>query len=334
MLQQTQVRTVIPYWERWMRELPNLTTLAAAPEDRVLKLWEGLGYYSRARNLQRAARNLVEHHHGRFPRTVAGWLELPGIGRYTSGAIASIAFNEPAPILDGNVIRVLTRLHALAGDPKSAPLNGRLWTLAEALVMAAAALPRDRINTPRHSAGPCSALNQALMELGATVCTPKAPHCEACPMATTCRARRLGRVNSFPALPSRGAAIGQRKLVAVMEQSGRFLVRQRPTEAINAGFWEFPERELSGDESAAVAAAEWLQRSPAGLRRMTTVRHSITRYRIQLEVYRIRIATPRHPVAAGGRWVSRSELDALPLTAAHRRIARHLPNEGKGATDS
>src|SRR5437764_10145580 len=156
MLQQTQVKTVVPYWRRWMRKLPGLRALARARPDTVLKLWEGLGYYSRARNLQTAAQRIVEKHAGRFPQRFDQVLALPGIGRYTAGAICSIAFNQPTPVLDGNVIRVLTRVFGIAENPREKKTNAELWNLATQLVVCAA-------RNVKH-ASPCSHLNQSLME--------------------------------------------------------------------------------------------------------------------------------------------------------------------------
>ncbi|MBN8249863.1 MAG: A/G-specific adenine glycosylase, partial [Verrucomicrobia bacterium] len=313
MLQQTQVRTVIPYWERWMQALPDVPALARAPEERVLKLWEGLGYYSRARNLQRAARLLVERG-AAVPDTVEGLLELPGIGRYTAGAIASIAFLRPAPILDGNVIRVLTRLFALGGDPKASRLNARLWTLAEDLVEAAAS-----------TADPlaCSASNQGLMELGALICTPKDPCCGECPLEPHCRGRALGRVPRLPGGSRRATAVPLRRVVVVAEHRGRRWVRQRPADAVNGGFWEFPERDLAEGSEALQVAADWLGTSPSRFEALGQVRHAITRHRILLDVLRLRGA-PRRGAAMSARWVSPQQLAALPLTGAHRRIARRF----------
>ena len=175
MLQQTQVATVIPYWKRWMRALPNVQKLARAKSERVLKLWEGLGYYSRARNLQAASKEIVKNHDGQFPRDPETIRTLPGIGRYTVGAISSIAFGLPQPIVDGNVTRILTRIFGIRENPKDKATHGHLWSLAETLVT---------------KASDCSALNQSLMELGATVCTPRQPTCAACPVARSCVARR------------------------------------------------------------------------------------------------------------------------------------------------
>src|SRR5271169_946329 len=183
MLQQTQVKTVIPFWNRWMRELPTIEVAAKAPSAKIHKLWEGLGYYTRVRNLQKAAQLIVERHDGVFPRTFAEVLELPGIGRYTAGAICSIAFNQPTPLLDGNVIRVLTRIFGIAENPKEKETNARLWQLAEELVSIAGGARLRRAQIKSHGSTEsrpteeqnCSHLNQSLMELGALVCTPRNP---------------------------------------------------------------------------------------------------------------------------------------------------------------
>ena len=322
MLQQTQVRTVIPYWERWLAALPDLSALAAAPEEQVLKLWEGLGYYSRARNLQRSARVLMEESGGRIPQTVPALLKLPGIGRYTAGAIASIAFNQPAAILDGNVIRVLTRLHALGGDPKSVRVNQRLWSLAEELVSIAATHGSGG-NRPA-VAGACSALNQSLMELGATLCTPRDPQCERCPVSAECRARLMDRTDSYPEPSPRAPILVQRKVVAVVNRSGRYLVRQRAQEGINGGFWEFPERDLNAGESPVEIAAAWLRCPISALLELKPLQHSITRYRIHLSVFQLRIPAGSSGRHLGTCWATVEELAELALTAAHRRIARQL----------
>ena len=324
MLQQTQVKTVIPYWERWLGAFPDVTALAQAPEAKVLKLWEGLGYYSRARNLQKAARQVVELHGSRFPENFADILALPGIGRYTAGAIASIAFNQPAPILDGNVIRVLTRLFALGGDPKEKALQHRLWTLAEELVNTAARIPPPPL--PAHFAGPCSALNQSLMELGALVCTPRRPACGSCPVANRCLAKRQGTAEQFPETKARPETVARRFVVAVLECHGRLCVRKRPEGGVNGGLWEFPNLELAPADDPSSTASRWLGIPPDRFVALRPVSHAITKFRIRLEV--LRAAVPRRFTAPdGGEWHSLEGLDRLALTAAHRRIAGQLaPN--------
>jgi len=209
MLQQTQVKTVIPYFERWMRELPTVTAFAKAKPERVLKLWEGLGYYRRARHAQKAAQLIVRDFGGQFPEKFEDVLALPGIGRYTAGAICSLAFNAPTPILDGNVIRVLTRVYGVTGNPRDKKVNAELWSLAESLVAAA----QDR-----------SSLNQGLMELGALVCAPRDPKCEVCPVRDLCDARRTNRVHLLPMLDKRPAATRRRFAAFIVRKDNRFLV--------------------------------------------------------------------------------------------------------------
>ena len=327
MLQQTQVKTVIPYWERWMRELPTLATLADAAEERVLKLWEGLGYYSRVRNSQRAARAILAHPHARFPKDAPALLELPGIGRYTAGAVASIAFNEPAPILDGNVIRVLARLFALGGDPRSPGLNHRLWEISGEIVTAASRLPPPP-PPPRGStlrfAGNCSLLNQGLMELGATVCTPTQPVCPACPLVTICRAYALRRTADFPGTADRPTMVPQRFATVLWTHRGRWLVRRRPAGEVNAGFWEFPNELIGADADAAASLSRWLGVAVAKLVPAGRIRHTITHHRITQEPFRLECPPTRVPPAGEVRWVTMAELSSLPLTAAHRRLARRL----------
>ncbi len=323
MLQQTQVKTVIPYWERWLHSLPDVCSLAEAPEDQVLKLWEGLGYYTRARNLQKAAKVVVAQHGRRFPGETSDILALPGIGRYTAGAIASIAFNQPRPILDGNVIRVLTRLFALAGDPKEKGLNAHLWKLAEELVTAAANAPSA--NRQPLFAGNCSALNQALMELGATVCTPRGPTCPVCPIATMCAAKRAGRPEDFPQARIRAAITELRLVVVVLERGGKFLVRRRPRAVVNARLWEFPNQELVNRATdARTAAAKWLGLSASAFTRLKPVKHSITRYRITLDVFRANAGKQSLPIEEGATWADVATLDRLAVTSAHRRIVQQI----------
>jgi A/G-specific adenine glycosylase len=275
MLQQTQVSTVIPYWERWMRELPDIQSLASAPEQKVLKLWEGLGYYTRARNLHRAAKALNGNP---FPQKFEEVLALPGIGRYTAGAICSIAFDQPAPILDGNVRRVLSRLFATNDD---------LWEIAQELVM------KTKL---------CGALNESLMELGAVVCTPREPRCAQCPVAGHCQARKLDRIEEFPAKPKRPSVTQRRFAVFVYEHKGRYLVRQRPDDVVNARLWEFPNVELKE------------QTRPKGAR-LCAFQHTITRYRIGVEAFLV-----RHKANENGKWFPLARLDQLPFSSAHRKI--------------
>lgn len=317
MLQQTKVKTVIPFWERWMKELPTVRSLADVSEARLLKLWEGLGYYSRVRNLQKAARDILARHAGRFPSEPSEILALPGIGRYTVGAIASIAFGQAQPLLDGNVIRVLTRLHGIRDNAKEKITNERLWGFAAHLVQAAATLPGRPKQGSRLSAGPCSDLNQSLMELGATVCLPANPTCPLCPIRKYCVAATEGLTDLIPDLGKRAVATKRRFIAFVVEREGSFLVRQRPSNVVNAGLWEFPNVELASEDSP-TPPIEGFQFSAAE-KPLLTVRHSITRYRITLDVYRAEIIAGLK-TQLSGEWVSQFQLHTLAFSSAHAKI--------------
>lgn len=353
MLQQTQVKTVIPYWERWMRELPTLQAAAKASPAKLHKLWEGLGYYTRVRNLQKAAQQIIAQHDGNFPEDFGDILELPGIGRYTAGAISSIAFNQPRPLLDGNVIRVLTRIFGITTDPREKQTNARLWQLAEELVYHAS-------RSTKH-ASPCSHLNQSLMELGALICTPRSPQCDVCPVSRHCVARKRGLQEQLPNLCKREAATARRFIAFVVERDGKFLVRQRPAGVVNAHLWEFPNVEIvaaDGRARPSVRAASrqlenGAQRTDAphqtsdfritSTQPLCTIKHSITRYRITLEVWRAELASsngalvsdparsktaarnaPGRRPALQGEWHTLAHLHQLAFTSAHRKLLRAL----------
>jgi A/G-specific adenine glycosylase len=388
MLQQTQVKTVIPYWHRWMRELPTIEAVAKARSEKIHKLWEGLGYYTRARNLQKAARQIMEKHDGKFPDNFDAVVALPGIGRYTAGAICSIAFNQPTPVLDGNVIRVLTRVFGIAKNPREKKTNAQLWRLAEKLVAFAggARLRRAQFSSAGDPASDkrshgstesrptvntnCSHLNQSLMELGALVCTPRNPQCEICPAKKLCVAFREDCIGELPNLGKRKAATARRFVAFVIERNGRFLVRQRPAGGVNAHLWEFPNAEIgarlsepqharcqntagkipatdgartccgSGDprsKAAANAAMQALGFTPMELTPLCTVKHSITRYRITLEAFRVHLggassARPHNkmgrrgtpPSENNGVWLTPVQLRKLAFTAAHKTILNKL----------
>lgn len=318
MLQQTQVQTVIPFWERWMAEVPDARALARMSFERVLKLWEGLGYYTRARNLHRAAQVILEQHNGEFPRAYEAVLALPGIGRYTAGAICSIAFDQPRPVLDGNAVRVLARLYGIGGNVRLAKVQARLWRKAEELIQAA-----DRA---RHIPGRrCAMFNQAMMELGATICTPRNPRCPACPIRRCCAAWRLGRTDRLPNSGRRAPSVQRQAVAFVVCQGRRVLVRQRPEGVVNAGLWEFP----SVETTAAAPHLEELACQLVGCRPKTarwlcTVPHSITRFRIRLQVYQFNVETAETIPARAGRWCTLRELGELPLPGAHRKILATL----------
>ncbi len=312
MLQQTQVKTVLPYWERWMQQLPTIQSLAKARPEKIHKLWEGLGYYTRVRNLQRAAQLICEQHGGIFPDLFDEVLALPGVGRYTAGAICSIAFDQPTPILDGNVIRVLTRIFGIAGNPRDKKTNAHLWQLAEALVLQASR-PASRTNAP-HSALRTSHFNQSLMELGALVCTPREPKCTDCPVKKLCVAFRQNRMEQLPNLGDRPVATRRHFRAFIVERRGEFLVRQRPAGVVNAHLWEFPNEEISARTVPL----------PVHSRLLCTVKHSITRYRITLEAFMADEATAKSCVNGDGRWLALSELQKLFFPSAHKKILASL----------
>jgi A/G-specific adenine glycosylase len=337
MLQQTQVKTVIPYWERWLRELPTVEAVARASPDKVHKLWEGLGYYTRARNLQQAARQIVEKHGGKFPEHFDDVLALPGIGRYTAGAICSIAFNQPTPILDGNVIRVLTRVFGIAETPKEKETNARLWKLAEKLVVRAQTQRRERKTqnnladlAPLREENSCSFLNQSLMELGALICTPRNPQCVVCPVNRLCVALQQNRVNELPNVGKRQITTARHFAAFVAERNGHFLVRQRPAELVNAHLWEFPNMEiLNGKFNPNLAAKGALGVEPSSLQPLCTVKHSITRYRVTLEAFRVNLERSRKTrLSQVGVWKTPAQLQQLAFTAAHGKILRSTSHHG------
>jgi A/G-specific adenine glycosylase len=321
MLQQTQVKTVLPYWERWMRELPTIDSLAAAHPDTLHKLWEGLGYYTRVRNMHRAAREILAQHHGRFPEEFELILALPGIGRYTAGAISSIAFNQPAPVLDGNVLRVLTRIFGITQNPRAKKTNARLWQLAAALVRHALRITHQPS---------CSHLNQSLMELGARLCTPRQPKCELCPVATHCVAFQKAWTDRLPNLAPRAAATPRRFVAFIAQSRNRFLVRRRPADVVNAHLWEFPNIELNGAaDDWNRAAGQALGFLPKQIVPFCVLRHTITRFRITLHVFHSRSgARPRD--SADDRWLTLEELAALSFPSAHRKILQQLEHAVPG----
>jgi A/G-specific adenine glycosylase len=318
MLQQTQVATVIPYFRTWMERFPDVAALAHAAESDVLHAWQGLGYYSRARNLRLAAREMVRAHESRVPDDVSALLALPGIGPYSAGAIASIAYGRREPLVDGNVIRVLTRLFSLRGDPNRAPLKARLWELARSLV-------------PAQSPGD---FNQALMELGATVCTPRNPRCDACPVAAQCIALEQRLVDALPELPVRAKPTQVHMVAAIATRSDRVLVtRLLPDAPRWAGMWLFPNAEVGSRETPEAAVERALQSfvglraQPSGI--LCVVRHTVTRYRITLDVYRTSMpqGVAKTLSVAEVAWKKPSELSGLAMPKAHRTIAQRLGDE-------
>jgi A/G-specific adenine glycosylase len=306
MLQQTRVEAVKPYYARWLERFPTIESLAAAPQDEVLKVWEGLGYYSRARNLHRAAREVTERYGGAVPDDPAAFRALPGVGRYTAGAVMSIAFGQTQPLVDGNVRRVLARW---TDEPE--PRDADLWAMAEVLV---------------HGERPGD-LNQALMELGATVCTPRSPDCPACPVRTHCAAFAAGTQEVRP-LPRKAKVLPhEHEAVAVVERDGRLLLTRRLQGGRLGGLWDFPGTlRLPGESSSRAAVRAAAERAGvAALARepIATVEHLFTHVRVSYHAVRCSwTGGEGEPLTCEGvAWVTAAELAGYALPLAQRRIA-------------
>ncbi len=315
MLQQTRVETVIPYYRRFLAAFPSLRRLAAADLPRVLKAWEGLGYYARARNLHRAARQVIDQRAGRIPRRYADFVRLPSAGAYLAAAVTSIAFGEPRAAVDGNARRVLARLLGLEGAADRAPLAHALQGQAQRLLD-----PR----CPGDS-------NQALMELGALICTPRAPACARCPLAGACQAKRRGLQERIPHRPSRRRPQVRHAAAAIIERRGRWLFVRREERGLLGGLWELPGGFAERGETPAAACRRHL-RERLKLRVMTgtpaaRVVHDYTHFRLVLTVFRCREIGARARLAdgPGRRWVRPRDIDSL---ACHRAVHRALAQAG------
>ncbi len=361
MLQQTTVAAVVPFFERFLQRFPDVNSLAGGEEEAVLRLWEGLGYYSRARNLHKAAGIIVEQFNGQMPGDVCLLQSLPGIGRYTAGAIASFAFDLPAPIVEANTLRLYSRLMAMDIDPRSAAGQHQLWDFAEWLV---AAEPVQNVMSPGE-------LNQALMDLGATVCTVVDPQCDQCPVAEFCRAFALGQQQQIPSLPKRAAITQLNEASFAVRRNGRFLLRQRTDQERWAGLWDFVRFEVTendvkfiqnasvrrrksarrssrhasavpslfASEDAMSTAEEvipgtttlpstWIseikQRTGLLIQQgviVTEIRHSVTRYRIRLLCIDAEVCGGRLRTDSGLKWYTARELNELPLSTTGRKFA-------------
>ncbi|WP_176066729.1 A/G-specific adenine glycosylase [Anaeromyxobacter diazotrophicus] len=316
MLQQTQVAAVVPYYLRFLERFPTLEALAEASEDEVLARWSGLGYYARGRRLRAAAREMLARHGG-VPRSREALAALPGFGPYTAGAVASIAFGLEEPCVDGNVARVLARLGCVEGAPEAPATRARLWALAAELVRG----PRP------------GELNQALMDLGATVCGKAAPRCARCPVAPCCAARARGRERELPPARARRAPRRLEVACAVVVQGGRLLLERRPPGGLFGGLWELPGAEVAPGATAPAALAEAL--ALRGLRvrvgkELARVERVLTHRRLALTAFRGSVA--RLPPPGGQlRLAAPEELPALALSAATRALVEALPASGRPA---
>ena len=316
MLQQTTVAAVIPFYERFLARFPTVACLAAASLEEVLPLWAGLGYYSRARNLHRLAQAVMEQHGGEFPRAMDDIFKLPGVGRYTAGAVSSIAFDTPAPIVDANVARVFSRVFLIEGDLKNSANQKRLWSEAEHLVQSDACPP--------------SQLNPALMELGALICTPLAPRCGECPVNAFCAAFASGRQNELPHATPKRDTVELRDACAFIERDGRIFLRQRPHDAKIwwRGMWELPRVTARENETPEAALRRFLEEefgveATVGAR-LKTLEHGVTHHHIALACFAAQIeGEPR-----GGQWFEWEETLHLALPSAMRRLLAWLRKHG------
>lgn len=310
MLQQTGVTTVIPYYKRFLQRFADVNELAAATVDEVIELWAGLGYYSRARNLHAAACRVVTEFEGRFPADLQELMALPGIGRSTAGAILSIAFDKKAPILDGNVRRVLIRLYAVDEPPRAAAVEKLLWQRAEELTS---------VERPHDYA-------QAIMDLGATVCKPRNPDCLICPLANLCQAHRLDLAGELPRRQPRKSVPLVQQVALLLERDGKFLVSKRPLQGMLAGLWEFPSGEVAeGQEASAAVALLLAELALSGrVRELGRVRHAYSHFRLEVAVFQVAVDGERliGRVAEGrpSLWLPSAELAELALHGAHKKV--------------
>jgi len=307
MLQQTQVVAVIPYYLRFMQRFPDIATLAAAPLDDVMQLWSGLGYYSRARNLHRAASVMAESHHAAFPRTLTDIAALPGIGRSTAAAIASLAFGDRHAILDGNVKRVLCRYYGIEGDPATSPIERRLWEIAEGLAPA-----RD-----------IEGYTQGVMDLGATLCTRRGPKCMQCPVAQDCVARREGRTEELPTPRVRKALPERETAMLLLLHKGEILLEKRPPAGIWGGLWSLPEAIVDADHAA--ASRERFGVEPRQCTPLPLLDHGFTHFRLRIHPMRIDIVRKQASAGEPGHvWLALEDARGAAVPVPVRRILERL----------
>lgn len=314
MLQQTRVDTALPYYKRFLKQFPNVEALASANQDRILKLWQGLGYYARARNLQQAARIITNERRGRFPCIADEWQTLPGVGRYTAGAIASIAFGERVPILDGNIKRVLARLCAIEDSIDETTTINRLWSIAETLV-------------PAKNPG---AFNQAIMELGSSLCTPRKLRCGQCPLRVRCRARALGTEERLPVRRKKKPVPHYDIVAGAIYRNGRYLLGKRPSDGLLGGLWEFPGGKVEIGETHKQALVREVREklgldAEVGLL-VASVRHAYSHFAITLHLYRCESpkGRPKNRYYTEVKWVPPAHFNRYAFPAANYKCLDRL----------
>lgn len=321
MLQQTQMERGVEYFRRWIDRFPDVTSLARAPQDEILKLWEGLGYYSRARNLHKAAQVIMEHHDGALPSSMEGLLALPGIGPYTARAIASIAFRQDVCVVDANVERVVSRLYNIEQPVKSRQAQKEISEYGQRL------LPK----------GHARDFNQALMEFGSLVCTPRSPSCPQCPLAQWCRAREAGVQEQRPVVAKAPAPVYLTMATGILIHDGRILTQKRLAEDVWGNLWEFPGGVVEDGETPQEAVIrEYMEETGLVVNHpepIASFKHSFTRFRVTLHAFSVTLLSSPEELslqaAQEHRWASWSEIMKLAFPAGHRKLVRHLDNDQK-----
>jgi A/G-specific adenine glycosylase len=314
MLQQTRVATVIPYYHRFLETFPDIEALAKAKDSVLMKAWEGLGYYARVRNLREAAQTVVKQYKGKLPTSYQELIKLKGFGTYTAASVASLAFGEDCAAVDGNVMRVLARLYAIESDIRKTAAKREFQRIAETLL-------------PQGEAGQ---FNEALMELGATVCKPKKPACEVCPLRRNCKAFQEGRVNELPRKSPKAAIPHHQIAISVVHKNGKVLIALRPSEGLLGNLWEFPGGKCKGEESLAECCRrETLEETGLEVevgKCFSIVEHSFTHFRITLHAFHCRYlcgkATPKSSQKI--RWVKPQDLDEYAFPKANKKIIEDL----------
>jgi len=312
MLQQTQVQTVLPYYQAWMHQFPDVHAVARASLQKVLKAWQGLGYYARARNLRRAAQVIVENFGGTIPARYEDLRRLPGFGPYTTAAVLSFAFGAPYPVIDANVRRVLMRLGGIKGRPEASRDRALLSFLATFF-----------------PARESRQFNQAMMELGALVCRPRNPLCLVCPVQASCLAFKRGEQDIIPAPRSRRPERLE-AVVAIIQEDGKYLIQKRPEGALLAGLWEFPGGKRKSGETLEDAlrreVREELGAEIEGIQPLLEVEHAYTRFQVKLYAYACRLQSRLQPGKKALRWVSLRSLKRYPFPSGSAKIIRYLKN--------
>lgn len=317
MLQQTTTATVSRRFPAFLQQFPTVSALADAPEELVLRAWEGLGYYRRARNLHKAAKRIVADHAGLIPENPNVLRSLPGLGRYSANAVLCFARNQALPILEANTVRVWSRLCGAKGDATRQPLRGGLWHAAEEL------MPRIRARD----------FNLALMDLGALICTPRSPDCPGCPLKTDCVAFRSSNPESYPLKPKKESPVEERHVVVVLRRGVKFLISQRPDGGRWAGMYEFPNRRLESGESSERAASQLASvvcRRFGPAHKLVDIRHGVMHFRITANCFVFDARATKLSKAQTSKWATLDEIAGLPLSSAHRRIVTFLTNAQVG----